>query len=40
MLEPGHSENHGMNPDRGDVEGVTLRDAGNREVECDLAIGM
>jgi len=40
MLEPGHPEDHGVNPDRGDVKGVALRNAGNREVKSDLTIRM
>ena len=40
MLEPGHSEYHGMNPDWGDVKGMALRNASDRDVESDLTIGM
>ena len=40
MLKPGHSEDHGMNADRGDEKGMTLRNASDRNVESDLAIRM
>jgi hypothetical protein len=37
MLEPWHSENHGVNAERGDVEGLSLEDAGDLELESDFA---
>jgi len=40
MLKPGHSEDHGVNPDRGDIKSVALRDASDREVKGDLTIGV
>ena len=40
MLKPGHSEDHGMNPDGGDMKGMTLRNASDRDVESNLAIRM
>ena len=40
MFKPGHPENHGVNPNRGDVEGNALGNAGNRDVESDLMIGL
>jgi len=40
MLEPGHSEDHGVNSDRGDLESDTLRDAGDRDIESGLTIGV
>ena len=40
MLEPGHSEDHGMDSDRGDVKSMTLRDTSDRDVESNLTIGL
>ena len=40
MLEPGHSEDHGVNSDGGDVESDTLGSASDRDVESDLTIGL
>ena len=38
MLEPGHPEDHGVNPDGGDLKGDTLRSASDRDVESSLTI--
>jgi len=40
MLEPGHSENHGVNSDGGNLKSDALRDAGDRDVEGSLTIGV
>ena len=40
MLETGHSEDHGVNPDWDDVKSMALRNASDRDVESDLAIGL
>ena len=40
LLKPWHAEDHGVDSNRSDKEGVTLGGAGDREVEGNLTIGV
>ena len=38
MLKPGHPEDHGVNPDWGNVKDMALGNASDRNVEGNLVI--